>query len=65
MTIPALITKNILDLYSNHIPSGKTPFRNSASNIRTEDIATISEEGKKQMMERLKNEAIEHLVSKG
>ncbi|MBI5327224.1 MAG: hypothetical protein HZB80_02880 [Deltaproteobacteria bacterium] len=66
MTIPAIVTKNILDMYGHHILSGKKHSINSASNnIKTEDTAIISEEGKKKMMERLKNEAIEHLVSKG
>ncbi|MBI5681937.1 MAG: hypothetical protein HZC45_02010 [Deltaproteobacteria bacterium] len=65
MTVPSPITKNILELYNRHISPGKTIPNNNSYSAPSKDIATISEEGKKHIMERLKNEAISHLVSKG
>lgn len=65
MTVPSPIAKNIMEMYNKHLSYGKTILKHNSPSAKSDDIATISEEGKKQIMERLKNEAMAYLVSKG
>ncbi len=66
MTIQSHLINTILKIYTKHLDTGP-----SARRVRvdgppaSEDVVTISEEGKKRMLERLKEEAIGRLKSSG
>ncbi len=66
MALNANIIENILKQYTNNIAFEGGKLRKPASEDElVQDSVKISENGKKRIMEKLKDEAIEHLKSKG
>ncbi len=64
MTVSAQIVRNMLKVYSKEITPEKPRCAKPNKSEQTQDIVVISKDGRKRMMERLKNEAIEHLKLK-
>lgn len=66
MTLTSQMVENILKIYSKNLVSGnKLPTGNNIKELPPQDVVTISEDGKRRIMERFKDEAIKRLKSKG
>ena len=64
MTVSAQIVRNMLKIYSKDTTPEKPQCARKNKSEQTQDIVAISKDGRKRMMERLKNEAIEYLKLK-
>ncbi|MBI5598592.1 MAG: hypothetical protein HY890_02510 [Deltaproteobacteria bacterium] len=64
MTITSNIIESILKLSGGDAVSERAEERVNAPRALSEDVVTISEEGRKRIMERLKHDVVEHLGSK-
>jgi len=65
MTITSHIINNILKVYSENFVGERVHPGDEPQRQSSEDIVTLSEEGKKLIMERLKNKVVEDIRSKG
>ena len=65
MTVSSHIVENIIKVYTRHLLSERKNQEKNIKNESLQDIVTISDEGKKRIMEKVKNEIIEHIKSKG
>ncbi len=65
MTVTPHIVEDILKVYTKNLVSGRSKAGKDAPRRPPQDVVTISEDGRRRMIERLKSEAIEYLKSKG
>jgi len=66
MTLTSQMVEDILKIYSNNLVSGnKLPTGHAIKELPPQDVVIISEDGKRRIMERFKDEAIKRLKSKG
>lgn len=64
MTITSQIIENILKAYTKSIEPQRTYSKDEHQKQSLPDTFTLSDEGKKRVMERLKIEAMENLKAK-
>ena len=65
MTIQSHLINTILKVYTKHLDTSPQRKERREAGPGLEDVVTISEEGKKRMLERLREEAIGRLKSSG